>query len=138
MESTHQAQIPLKHLSSQAEHAEIFPKLHSSLISIGQLCDDECIVTFDNHKVIVIVSKKKDIILEGYQEPTNGLLRFPLHHLANCGIVPRNREGKCFCSDVEFPVGHTHSPNKIFNVINTLLMWLSCKGDRAAPQDGTF
>ena len=32
--STHQSQIPLKHLSSQAKHAEIFPNLHSSLISI--------------------------------------------------------------------------------------------------------
>ena len=50
--STHQANIPINHLSSQAKHAEIFPNLHSSLISIGQLCDDESIVTFDKHKVI--------------------------------------------------------------------------------------
>ena len=32
--SIHQAQIPLKKISSQAKHAEIFPKLHSSLISL--------------------------------------------------------------------------------------------------------
>ena len=69
---------PTKKLSSQAKHAEIFPNLHPSLISIGQLCDDECIVTFDKHKFIV--SKNKDIIIEGYQDPTNGLWRFPLHH----------------------------------------------------------
>ena len=78
MASTHQAQIPLKNLSSQAKHAEIFPNLHSSLISIGQLCDDEFIFTFDKHKVIV--SKNKVIIIEGYRDPTNGLWRFPLHH----------------------------------------------------------
>ena len=80
MASTHQSQTPLNHLSSQAKHAEIFPKLHSSLISIGQLCDHECIVTFDKHKVIV--SKNKDIITEGYRDPTNGLWKFPFHHSA--------------------------------------------------------
>ena len=77
MASTHQAQIPLKQLSSQEKHAEIFPNLHSSLISIGKLCGDECIVTFDKHKVIV--SKNKDIIIEGYRDPTNVLWKFPLH-----------------------------------------------------------
>ena len=77
MTSTHQVHIPLKQLSSQAKHAEIFPNLHYSHISIGQLCGNECIVTFDKHKVIV--SKNKDIIIEGYQDPTNGLWRFPIH-----------------------------------------------------------
>ena len=66
--STHQSQIPLKHLSSQAKHAEIFPNLHSSLISIGKLCDDKCIVTFDKQKFIVSITK--DIIIEGYWDPT--------------------------------------------------------------------
>ena len=80
MAYTHHAQISLKHLSSQAKHAEIFTNLHYSLISIGHLCDDECIVTFDKHKVIV--SKNKDIIIEGYRDPTNGLWRFPLHNTA--------------------------------------------------------
>ena len=80
MASTHQAQIPLKNSSSQAKHAEIIPNLHSSIISIVQLCDDECIVNFDKHKFIVI--KNKDIIIEGYRDPTNGLWRLPLHHPA--------------------------------------------------------
>ena len=70
MASTHQSQILLKTLSSQWKHAEIFPNLHSSIILIGKLCYDECIVNFDKHKFIVI--KNKDIIIEGYQDPTNG------------------------------------------------------------------
>ena len=78
MASTHQSQIRLKKLSSQAKHAEIFPDLHSSLISIGQLCDDRCIVTFDKDKVIV--SKNKYIIIEGCWDPINGLWQFPLHN----------------------------------------------------------
>ena len=69
MAYTHQSHIPLEQLSIQAKHAEIFPKLHSSLISIVQLCDDACIFIFDKHKVIV--SKNKDIIIKGYQDPTN-------------------------------------------------------------------
>ena len=80
MAFTHQSQIPPNFLSNQAKHAEIFPNLHSSLISIGKLCDDEFIVTFDNHKYIV--SKNKDIIIEGYQDPTNGLWQFPIYHPA--------------------------------------------------------
>ena len=76
MASTHQPYIPLKFLSTQAKHAEIFPNLHSSLISIGQLCDDKCIVTFDNHKVKI--SKNKDIIIERYRDPKNILWRFPV------------------------------------------------------------
>ena len=78
MASTHQAHIQLKTLSSQEKYAKIFPNLHSSLISIGQLCDNECIVTFDKQKFIE--TKNKDIIIEGYWDPTNGSWQFPLHH----------------------------------------------------------
>ena len=42
----------------------------------------------------------------------------------NCVIVRINREGKWFRDAVEFPVGYAYDPNKIFNVINMLLMWL--------------
>ena len=78
MASTHQSHIPLNKLSIEAKHAEMFPNLHSSHISIGQLCDNECIVTFDKHKFIVI--KNKDIIIEGSWDPPNVFWRFPLHH----------------------------------------------------------
>ena len=37
---------PTKELSKQAKHAEIFLNLHSSLISIGKLCEDECIGSY--------------------------------------------------------------------------------------------
>ena len=51
--STRQSQITLHNLSRQAKYAEIFTTLQSGLISIVQLCDDECIVNFDKHIVIV-------------------------------------------------------------------------------------
>ena len=80
MESTHQYQTQNFFLSGQAKHSEIFPDLHSSLISIRQFFEDGFIVTFDKHKFIVI--KNRDIIIEGYREPTNGIWIFPLHHPA--------------------------------------------------------
>ena len=80
MAYTQQAHIPLENVSRQEKHAEILPNLHFSLISIGQLCDDECIFTFDKQKIIV--SKNKDFIIECYWDPTNGLWKFPLHHPA--------------------------------------------------------
>ena len=80
MASIHQPQIPLKKLSSQAKHTEIFLNFHYSLISIRQLCDNEYIFTFENHKFIVI--KNKDIIIEVCRDPKNGLWRFLLHRQA--------------------------------------------------------
>ena len=77
MESTHQYQIPLHNLSIQLKHEEIPPTLPYSLISIGKLCDDKYIVTFDKHRVIL---RKKVKIIEGYQDPMNLLWSFPLHH----------------------------------------------------------
>ena len=71
---------PTKTLSIQVKHVEIFPNLHSSLISIGRLCEFGCMATFENHKVIV--SKNRYTIIEGFQDPTNGLWQFPLHHPA--------------------------------------------------------
>ena len=80
MASTHQYHIPLNIISSQEKHAEIFPNLHSIIIPIGKLCDYGFIVTFDKHKGIESINK--DIIIEGYPDPINGLWRFPLHHTA--------------------------------------------------------
>ena len=40
----------------------------------------ECIFTFNKHKLIL--SRHKDIIIEGYWDPTNWLWQFPLHHTA--------------------------------------------------------
>ena len=71
MSSNHKAQITLQNLTIQAKHAEIFPSLHSSLISIKKFFDDECIINFDKHRVVV--GKYNPKIIEGYQDPINGL-----------------------------------------------------------------
>ena len=62
MASTHQSQITHHNVSKQAKHAKIFPTLHPSLISIGKLRDDECIVTFE--KQGFVVKKHNEILLK--------------------------------------------------------------------------
>ena len=80
MASTQQSQIPLQNLSIQAKHAYISPKIYSSLISIGKLCDNECTVTFEKHRFIV--RKINENIIEGYQDPMHGSWHVPLHSTA--------------------------------------------------------
>jgi hypothetical protein len=47
IQSSHTCNILLTDLPHQARQAHILPGLvHNSLISVGQLCDNECIVTF--------------------------------------------------------------------------------------------
>ena len=58
-------QIPLSaKLSTSAKDALILPKLKSSsLISLGQLCDDNCTVILDKKKLQVF--KNNEVVLEG-------------------------------------------------------------------------
>ena len=49
--STHTANIPIPTLPLAATKAFIFPHLHSALLSVGQLCDSECHVTFSKENV---------------------------------------------------------------------------------------
>ena len=55
--ATHQGHLPFAtHLSPQATKTSLFPNLHNNLISVGQLCDDGCTVTFT--KSTMKVAKK--------------------------------------------------------------------------------
>ena len=53
IETTQQAILPLANeLSTQAKTGHIFANLKSgSLISIGQLCDDDCVALFSKYHV---------------------------------------------------------------------------------------
>ena len=65
-------------LSKQAQLVHVFPDLHStSLISLGQLCDDGCIVVLTDQGIFVF--KQKEIILTGTRNLNDGLWDIPLH-----------------------------------------------------------
>ena len=65
-----------KHLSTAATSALVFPDLkNSSLLSIGQLCDDNCLAIFGKHDLEVI--KDNNIILRGKRNFQDGLWDVP-------------------------------------------------------------
>ena len=79
---TTRAAIAAKHtlensLSAHAKNAQIFDGLHSaSLISLGQLCDNDCIYILDKNKINIL--KGKTLIFKGHRNKTYGLWDIPI------------------------------------------------------------
>jgi hypothetical protein len=87
IQATQKGQLPLStKLSPQAQTAMILPQLKSaSLISIGQLCDDNCDVLLNKHHLVAI--KDKQVILTGVRNPYDKLWDIPVQKQA---ITSRN------------------------------------------------
>ena len=69
-------------LTKQGTDALIVPGLcNASLISLGQLCDDDCQVLLQKHKLCAI--KDHQIILEGYRNHEDGLWDIPIESQCN-------------------------------------------------------
>jgi hypothetical protein len=69
--------LTLTDLPPQARQAHILPGLvHRSLISVGQLCDNGCSVTFTQEQVTV--SKNEKCVMYGSRDPRSRLWRFDL------------------------------------------------------------
>ena len=77
--SNERGQIPLSNsLSKDAKNAQILPKLaSSSLISLGQLCDDDCIIML--HKKVMLAIKNNKIVLQGIRNPIDRLWDIPIY-----------------------------------------------------------
>ena len=75
------ALLPLsKNLSEKAQKAFIFEDLKTgSLVSLGQLCDDDCIENFSKYNVDII--KKDTVIIQGTRTD-NGLWSVPLQKVS--------------------------------------------------------
>ena len=75
--STAHGHLPLPTLSKNSTKAHVLPGLqNSSLLSLGQLCDDGCIVHLT--KSTLHVFKNNDLILTGLRNPHDGLWDVPL------------------------------------------------------------
>jgi len=81
----------LKHLTPPAQSAFVLENLKTgSLISLAQLCDDDCIAIFTNYDVKIVKDHK--VIITGHRESSSsGLWSIPLtsttdHYQAN-GIL---------------------------------------------------
>ena len=65
-------------LSKQAQTATALPMLKSSsLISLRQLCDDDCIVLLNKKNMYAV--KEDEVILQGKRNLTDGLWDIPIH-----------------------------------------------------------
>ena len=69
--STHIGYLNIKNLSKIARKVHLFPNLKGSLLSFGQICDDNCQVVLDNISAKVL--KNNAIILTGTRSSSNGL-----------------------------------------------------------------
>ena len=85
--STSRGQLPLSSdLSNAAKTAMILPKLtSSSLISLGQLCDDDCAILLNKNTLLAIKNNK--IILKGTRNPHDKLWDIPIQKQS---ITPNN------------------------------------------------
>jgi hypothetical protein len=77
IQSSHTCNLLLTELPPQSRQARILPGLlPNSLISVGQLCDNGCSVTFTQDQVTV--SKNKKCVMYGSQDPKSRLWRVDL------------------------------------------------------------
>jgi hypothetical protein len=85
--------LDIPQLPQEARQAHLLPGLtHSSLVSIGKLCDEGCEATFDKNKVVV--SKDDTTVLTGTRDTRTGLWRFPMRTLRHPTppAVPTNQQ----------------------------------------------
>ena len=75
--SSHTATMKIPGLSARAKKAHILQELKSSsLLYIGQLCDDNYHAIFTKNKLHV--TKEQTLILEGTRDRLNGMWNIPL------------------------------------------------------------
>ena len=89
LKSNEEGDIPLSPLlSNNAKKASIIPGLmSSSLISLGQIVDDDCTFILDKKKLVAV--KNKDIVLTGIRNFNDGLWDIPVHkNISHLSITP--------------------------------------------------
>jgi hypothetical protein len=89
IQSSHTCKLFLTDLPQQARQAHILPGLvHNSLMSAGQLCDNECSVTFTQDQVTV--SRNGKNVMHGSRDPKSRLWRVNLKQKMKPEIVQCN------------------------------------------------
>lgn len=80
MMSTYTCQLAIPSLPQEALQAHMFPNLAKPLISIGQLCDANCMACFTKRKLII--SRNNEVLLSTPRDPDSGLWMIPLNPTA--------------------------------------------------------
>jgi hypothetical protein len=104
IQSSHTCSLLLTDLPQQARQAHILPRLvHNSLISVGQLCNNKCSVTFTQDQVTV--SRNGKNVMNGSRDPKSRLWQVNLKQKMKPEIVQCN---------------HAHDNNNQKDLINDL------------------
>ena len=64
--------LRLQNVSPQASEADILPSFKHSLLSVGQLCDDDCTAIFSKHHC-TIYNKRQEPVITGIRNHSTGL-----------------------------------------------------------------
>ena len=123
--------VPLSHeLSKKARNTMILPKLtSSSLISLGQLCDDNCDILLNKNEMCAIKNNK--IILKGYRNHKDGLWDIPIKKPPSHPTAANPPIHTHHCIPTEAPQRKIHHPlhlsveNNFLLIINALIIHLS-------------
>jgi hypothetical protein len=113
IQSSHTCNLLLTDLPHQSRQAHILPGLvHNSLISVGQLCKNECSVTFTHDQVTVSRNGKE--VMYGSQDPKARLWRVNLKQnmkpeSAQCNDAHDNNNQKDL---INYPHASCFSPVK--------------------------
>ena len=87
LSSTHSGSLGLPHLSTKANTAHVLPAIsHHSLISLGQLADDGCLILLNKHALYVFKNFEK--ILQGFRNHNDGLWDIPFRQ----NILPKDEK----------------------------------------------
>ena len=139
IKASHSVTIPLApQLSPAASKGHILNGLTTgSLISIGPLCDDNCIAIFSKFKVSIV--KDGRIIITGLRNPTNGLWTIPLAPKSSPKCTPARVRGastrKILApASTPVPAPRSKSPASVSSAIRTA----STKADLAAFVQATL
>ena len=71
--SSHTTLLPQHNLPDKARQAHIFSGLQKPLISIGTLCDNNCIAVFDEKRVTIYEKLTRQIVMQGHRDPNTKL-----------------------------------------------------------------
>jgi hypothetical protein len=83
MESSHTAELNIPELNASAPKSHVFPGMvNHSLLSVGQLYDEEYIITFKQN-IVTICDSKNSSILSGPRDLNTGLWRINLRQTHN-------------------------------------------------------
>ena len=130
--STETGNLPIPSLSTTSTTTHVLPGLqNSSLLSLGQLCDDGCIVHLT--KSTIHVFKNETLVLSGLRNPTDGLWDVPLpqsprqvmsshlHHptskTSSCNVIIRKDKSKMELAQYLHACAFSPSPSTFITAI---------------------